>query len=393
MNLLIVNDYGISLAEATSAGGAENRIKLLVEELFNSGSLKTVHVIYDKKFEQSSFSDKVFYHPCNSKKFTSSYHLANEVIKKHNINILQLHNALILRPFSILSAKKHKIPSIWMVHDFWPLCGMRSFINPYNADKRALCGKIELVKCIKCEGYKSYLRLKLFRTVLNGADIGISPGRYVTDVMEKHNVLKGRWKIVPPWINLNNSAGAPALRDKNMLFVGSLIPYKGVFVAVEALKYIVKEFPCIKFKIAGSDQEEKSEYRQKIDELAKKDGVTQNIEFLGQMDSSALKDEYRRSGIFVFPTICQELFGQVWAEAMAQACPVISSRIGGITEYVKDFGVLFPPGDSKKLAEEVIKILKNPEKAEKVSKSAKNYALENFNVKRAAQDMLKIYGV
>lgn len=391
MNLLIVNDYGISLARATSAGGAENRIKLLVDELLNSGLINAVHVIYDGKFEQCSFLDKVFYHPCDSKKFLSSYHLTNEVIKKHNINVLQLHNALILRPFSILSAKKYKIPSIWMVHDFWPLCGMRSFINPYNADKLDLCDNIDIVKCLKCEGYKSYIRLKLFRTVLNNADIGIVPGRYVRDLMEKHNVLKGRWKKVLPWINLKNSGHETVLRDKNIFFVGSLMPYKGARVAVEALKYIVKEMPEIKLKIAGADQEEKSIYRQKIDELAKKDGVLRNIEFLGQMDAPRLMHEYQKSGVFVFPTVCQELFGQVWAEAMANGCPVVSSQIGGVTEYIKDFGALFPPGDSKKLAEEVIKILSSPDKAEALSERAKKYAFESFNIKIAAQEMLKIY--
>jgi|GEM_PF-3194661 len=388
MKLLIVNDWGVFPKKGLLGGGAENRIKMLVDELLNSGAMNAIHVIHNEKYEQSSFSDKVFYHPCDSKKLFSSYHLANEVIEKYDINILQLHNALSLRPFSILSAKKYRIPSIWVAHDFWLLCGMRSFINPYKTKNVSLCHKIEFLKCLKCIGWKSYLRLKYFRFVLNKADCGIAPGQFVKQVFEKHKILNNKWKIVKPWIDTNFSSNKESLPRKDILFVGSLLEYKGAWVAVEALKYIVKEIPDIKLKIAGQNQDDI--YAEEIKKIAKQEGVLNNLEFLGVMSKSQLDREYRESAVFVFPTVCQELFGLVWAEAMACGCPVVASDTGGVSEYVKNHGVLFQPRDSKILAESIIKILKNSPSAD-ILNASKEYILENFSVKKSAGEMLKIY--
>lgn len=393
MNLLIINDWGISPKAGLMGGGAENRIILLINEFLSSGKIEQIHVIFgEEKLQNQCFPEnKVFFHPFKASNFFSIYNFTNHIIKKYKIDIIQIHNTVELKPFSVLSGRKNKVPVIWFAHDFWPLCGMRSFISPYDAMNNKLCDKVNVIKCIKCEGWKSYLRLKYVRFILNKADLAIAPGVKIKNIFENNGVLKNKWRIVKPWINTEYSASYEDIPRKDILFVGSLLPYKGAWVAVEALKYILEKIPDAKLKIVGQDQEKNNIYRNKIEEIAKRDGVVNNIEFLGTMDKSQLIKEYQKSAVFVFPTICQELFGLVWAEAMANGCPVVAADIGGVAEYVKNYGVLFHQRDFKTLSEEVIRILKNSEYAKDLSIKAKKYVIDNFNIKNASREMMKIY--
>ena len=89
--------------------------------------------------------------------------------------------------------------------------------------------------------------------------------------------------------------------------------------------------------------------------------------------------ELAKANVLVFASVCMEIFGQVWAEAMLLKVPVVASDIGGISEYVKDRGVLFAPGDPKDLAEKIKQVLYNPD----LSKIEKAY---EFVISECSQD-------
>jgi len=67
----------------------------------------------------------------------------------------------------------------------------------------------------------------------------------------------------------------------------------------------------------------------------------QNIEFLGQVPDSKIRDFYANCQAFIFPQ--EEDFGIVAAEAMASGRPVVAYSAGGALEIVKDgeTGILF----------------------------------------------------
>jgi glycosyltransferase involved in cell wall biosynthesis len=71
-----------------------------------------------------------------------------------------------------------------------------------------------------------------------------------------------------------------------------------------------------------------------------------------------------------------EGFGLTAIEAMAQGCPVVATRTGGLIDFVDDDGngALFTPGDINMMVDKTIALLSNREKLAAMSKNATNTA-------------------
>ncbi len=99
-------------------------------------------------------------------------------------------------------------------------------------------------------------------------------------------------------------------KEDFVLFVGRLAKQKGVDYLIQA----AKELPDIKFKVAGTGEEE-----ERI-----KSSIPRNVELLGFVSHEQLVDLYARAPIFCLPSIA-ETFGLVILEAMASGCAIVST--------------------------------------------------------------------
>ena len=385
MRLLVINDFGMQ------GGGTENRVRLLLNEFLRRGNFGKIHLLQLSN-NKNAFKNNVISCHYSSGGIRDTYKITRDIIKNEGINIIQAHNMLALTPSSVRAAKDLKVPVAWFAHDYWPLCAFRSFINPYNSRKMSLCEQAKFSKCVRCVGLRSTLRLKLFQWLVNKVDVAISPGNFVKDLYESHNVLKGKWRIVKPWIALDIFGNIKQSEIANqIIFVGPLVDYKGAWVVAESLKYILKVVPDVKLKFIGDNQEKDGILRKKIEEIGLRDSTLNNMVFVGYKDWEGLKEEYAQGGIGVCTSVCKELFGLHWSEAMAAGCPVVASSIGSLPEFIKDNGLLVPPGAPENLAETVIMLLKDKEYAKALGQRGRRYALETFNVKRAADELIDIY--
>ena len=80
-------------------------------------------------------------------------------------------------------------------------------------------------------------------------------------------------------------------------------------------------------------------------------------------------------------------------EAMAASKPVIATRVGGIPELVKDgeTGILVPPEDVDALAENIIALLKNKDKGQRMGLVGRRRVEENFDVKVMVRKTEEVY--
>jgi len=80
---------------------------------------------------------------------------------------------------------------------------------------------------------------------------------------------------------------------------------------------------------------------------------------VGWYRQDRLAELYGQADIVVVPSICEEAFGIVAAEAMAAGRPVIASRSGGLQFVVRDgtTGLLFEPGNAAELAAKLTQLL------------------------------------
>lgn len=165
------------------------------------------------------------------------------------------------------------------------------------------------------------------------------------------------------------SAGAPML-----LFVGSLVPWKGLDLLVEALAMVRRACPDVSLRVVGtgSDAAQKH-YRQLIEQR----GLAQAVEFLGFQPAAEIARLHREAQIFVLPSQ-NDNSPNALAEAMVSGLPVIATRVGGIPSMVEDgtTGLLVPWGDPQALAAKILWLLQQPAERQRLAANARRVARE-----------------
>lgn len=115
-----------------------------------------------------------------------------------------------------------------------------------------------------------------------------------------------------------------------ILYVGSMIPRKGLDLLIDALRYIEGNFSL---RIVGNGSQEQ------IDGLkaaASANGVADRIVFCGFLQGEALAEEYGKAQVFVLPTR-EDCFGLVLLEAMCTGVPIVASKFAdGTYDIVED---------------------------------------------------------
>ena len=380
MNLLVINDYGIS------GGGAENRLKLSLDELLKSKKFGKISLIECDSNPEPSKHKKISIFNANRINIKK---IVKEIIKEKDISLVQFHNSVALGTDYLSLLKEQGIPFIFFAHDFWGFCAKRILIREIGKEQ---CTQSSFSNCTRCIGFPTAIKMKMVKNLINFSTLGIAPSNFVKNLYEKNGVLRGKWKVVHPWIDLKLFSSKNKIRrEKNLLFVGPPEEFKGAEIALRAMKFIVKEFPKIKLNFVGPRMEEGSFYRKKFEKIAQEDGVSDKIKFLGYLEQERLKKEYLKCGVCVFSSLCPETFGLVWAEASACGCAVIASKIGSIPELSRGKIMLFEAGNPKDLAQKAIELLSNEKKTKSFGKKAKEFAEKQFSPKEGANQLINLY--
>jgi glycosyltransferase involved in cell wall biosynthesis len=186
-------------------------------------------------------------------------------------------------------------------------------------------------------------------------------------------------------------------RRDGVLFVGRLTPHKGVDRLIRALPAGAR-LTCV--GSGGHDpRPPESGYAALLHRLAAGRAVT----FAGEVPDDELPRLYRRARVLVLPSVhrtcyrrevaISELLGLSVLEAMASGTPVVCSRLGGLTEVVRDgeTGFLVAPGDVDELRDRLAMLLANPRLAARTGKAARDLALEHFTWRACAARCLAAY--
>lgn len=176
-------------------------------------------------------------------------------------------------------------------------------------------------------------------------------------------------------------AGRPCV-----LFVGRLIPRKGLSFLVEAAKQIVKDFKEAVFLIVGDGP-----MRSQLTAYLREINLLGNFLFLGDVKEQQLPALYNCADVFVLPSI-QEGLGIVLLEAQATAIPVVAFDAGGVAEAISagKTGLLVKP-DSRRLADAILTLLSDASLRAKMGTRGREFVSEHFSWRSCAEKMLQIY--
>ena len=141
-----------------------------------------------------------------------------------------------------------------------------------------------------------------------------------------------------------------------ILYVGMLVPSKGIEVLLRAFERIRQERPDARLVLIGDGYAER-QFRSLVQIL----GLEQVVYFMAPMAQSALAAWMRAAVCLALPSLSEGL-GRVVLEAMASGRPVVGTCVGGIPELIVDgvTGFLVPPGDANTLADRVLRLFKDP---------------------------------
>ena len=147
-------------------------------------------------------------------------------------------------------------------------------------------------------------------------------------------------------------------KDKVLVFVGRMSEEKGIDKMLRALDYV--QYEHLKCLIVGSliyNNDTEDEYQKEIHRLAEKH--KDKVVFTGFISQQDLPDIYNLADIAVLPSMWDEPAGLTMIEALACGTPVITTRSGGIPEYVEGGAIVLERNDdlSKQIAANIEQLL------------------------------------
>jgi len=167
-----------------------------------------------------------------------------------------------------------------------------------------------------------------------------------------------------------------------LLYAGRIADGKGIEDLIEAIDRIERDDVYV--LIAG-----KGPARDELEEIVIKRNLTDSVQFLGYRND--IPELMATANALVLPSY-REGTPRVITEALAAGTPVLSTKIAGIPDQVRDgeTGVLFEPGDVRTLADEIRDLYDDPRKWEEMGDEGKKDA-QQYRIDEIQDSWRKLY--
>ena len=212
---------------------------------------------------------------------------------------------------------------------------------------------------------------------------------YLSEVEKEEGLRRGisdpwRSMVIHPGVHIHR-ADARSMRIREELLgdgrvlvgmVGRLVAQKGVKYFVEAAAHVYAELPDARFVVVGD-----GEARPECEALASALGVSDVIRFTGfRTDVPAI---LLGLDVVAIPSIGEGL-PYVVLEAMVAGKAVVASGVDGLKEVVKNgyTGYLIPPKDSERLAEGILKVLRDPAQRVRMGQHGRSMVEAEYSLER-----------
>ncbi len=263
------------------------------------------------------------------------YLAIRKILKEHKIDVIHAHWLIPQGWIACILAQAYKIPFV---------------VTSHGGDLFGLQGNtLTKVKKIVAEQATAM-------TVVSQA-----MEEYLAQVSIKPKILQ----VIPMGVDLKNRF-TPNLKVRRntheLLFVGRLVPKKGLNYLLLALPHLLKEHPNLNLNIAGFGPEELI-LKQKVKAL----GLKNHVKFLGALAQEQLPELYRKATLFVAPFVRadngdQEGLPVALMEAIGTGCPAIVGHVAGIEDLLgaEIQQIAVNPSNTQELVNAISEALKYP---------------------------------
>jgi 1,4-alpha-glucan branching enzyme len=214
------------------------------------------------------------------------------------------------------------------------------------------------------------------------------------EIRDIYGVPEGRIHVLPNGVDLKELSRGVSLSPqvkpstgKTVLFVGRLVPEKGVQVLLASAPAVLQQHPDTRFLIAGIGP-----MLGYLTSQAQFLGIEANVEFLGFVSDEERNRLMRDADVAVLPSL-YEPFGIVALEAMGLGTPTVVARTGGLAEIVEHRvdGWIVEPGDPGALSDALLQVFASAAATREVAERGHRKVTESFSWPAIARGTLAVY--
>jgi colanic acid/amylovoran biosynthesis glycosyltransferase len=178
-----------------------------------------------------------------------------------------------------------------------------------------------------------------------------------------------------------------------LINVSRHVGWKGIDTILRAMPSLIAKHPDLQLFQVGEGSQT-LQLKQLTEEL----GIADNVQWLGALPHHEVLAELQKASLYIHASRYDlngqtEAFGIALIEAQACGLPVVATRSGGIPEAMleNETGLLFEENDHETLSSQVHKFLSDTDKLFSASLRARQFVIENFDVRDCTEKLENIY--
>ena len=187
---------------------------------------------------------------------------------------------------------------------------------------------------------------------------------------------------------------------KHRIFASScLYPIKGFHYLLEAMPMILRRYPDAVISVTGGSffadsflgRLRQQSYFRYLQRFCRRNGLTDKIEFLGQLNAEAMKRAFLDANVFVLPSTIENSPNSL-GEAMLLGIPCVASDVGGVTNMLHPGeGYVYPSTAPYMLAHDIMEVFAMEDRAAELGAAARTHARKTHDPEKNLRDLLAIY--
>lgn len=230
--------------------------------------------------------------------------------------------------------------------------------------------------------------------VLRNSDIVTTPSLYLGEELKraykiKNNSFKVNYNAMDD--DENNEADDASVKTKKIknqiMTTARLVVWKGIDGVIKAVNILKDKIPDIKLVVAG-DGPEMDNIKKLINDL----NISKNVKLLGRVTRIETFKLRKESEIYILNSTYEGLPHTVLT-SFSSKIPVIATDIPGTNEvvYHKKTGLLVPPRNAEKLAEEIELLLKDKDLQKILTQNAEKLLKEKFSWEKHIETLMGFF--